>query len=45
VKIAFSRAILPRWEKVYDLMEEFFKKYLEKYEELKIFDDSETSSE
>ena len=34
VKIAFSRAVLPRWEKIYDLMEDFFEKYLEKYEDL-----------
>jgi len=34
VKIAFSRAVLPRWEKVYDLMEDFFDKYLEKYNEM-----------
>ena len=45
VKIAFSRAILPRWEKVYDLMEDFFEKYLEEYKKLKISNDSETSSE
>ncbi len=32
VKIAFSRAILPRWEKVSDLMTNFFEKYKNNFE-------------
>ncbi len=31
VKIAFSRAILPRWEKVYDMMKIFLEKYNDLY--------------
>lgn len=34
VRIAFSRAILPRYEKVENLMQDFINKYLEMYEKI-----------
>jgi len=38
VRIAFSRAVLPRWEKVPDLMQKFVVSYAERFESLDLQD-------